>query len=384
MILFYRYIYTFSYLQAREALADQLRMGKEITRKAKISDDESEEDIPSISVEKSDNPWLIGSQSSESKTEITSGYRKLWNNINQGKETKRTMNKDSTISKNQQENVNGFVVTEVNSTAKKIEQQRSNAKTTLQVNERVSHELKETRTRIRGLEDIDTKLLEDTEEYQTNQIFEEMDENVENFSSKWNSHESTEDLNHEKETRSFKNIDPNKFLLVSNAVVLNSSAPTTEMGNEEDDEKDHHRMTLAEAFADDDVIEEFKEEKRKTIDEATPKDIDLTMPGWGDWGGAGIEISEKKRKKFRIKAPPAAKRKDTDKKYVIINEDRNKTMRRQKVSVTLFRFHLHILILLYIARSMIYLFLSDLRLLLNRLYGHLLHRPLSQKPPLVS
>ena len=56
-------------------------------------------------------------------------------------------------------------------------------------------------------------------------------------------------------------------------------------------------MTIAQAFADDDVIEEFQRDKEMDVDRNKPKDIDLTLPGWGDWGGAGIQVSKRKKRR---------------------------------------------------------------------------------------
>ena len=83
------------------------------------------------------------------------------------------------------------------------------------------------------------------------------------------------------------NIDPNKYVTMTTAVHLKSSVPITEEAGEEEDEEEQianqRRMTLAEAFADDDVVDQFDEEKKRIIESNNPKDIDLTLPGWGDW-----------------------------------------------------------------------------------------------------
>jgi U3 small nucleolar RNA-associated protein 14 len=137
----------------------------------------------------------------------------------------------------------------------------------------------------------------------------------------------------ENETELITDIDPFKFISMSGATIIDSSIPVTEEGNEEDeDEEQQRRMTLAEAFADDDVIEQFKEEKKQVVNASTPKDIDLTLPGWGEWGGSGMDISKRKKRKFIIKAPPAPKRRDGNKEHLIINQDKNTIMRRQQVS----------------------------------------------------
>ena len=66
------------------------------------------------------------------------------------------------------------------------------------------------------------------------------------------------------------------------------------------DDEEHiekQRMTIREAFASDDVIEEFRQEKEDIEDRDKPKDIDMTLPGWGEWAGAGIDSSKSKKKK---------------------------------------------------------------------------------------
>ena len=63
------------------------------------------------------------------------------------------------------------------------------------------------------------------------------------------------------------------------------------------DADEQQRMTIAQAFADDDVIDEFRQDKREDIDKNKPKDLDLSLPGWGSWGGAGLKIPKKKKQR---------------------------------------------------------------------------------------
>ncbi len=56
-------------------------------------------------------------------------------------------------------------------------------------------------------------------------------------------------------------------------------------------------MTIAAAFADDDVIEEFSAEKSAIRDREKVKNIDLTLPGWGEWGGDGMQVSKRKKRR---------------------------------------------------------------------------------------
>ena len=78
------------------------------------------------------------------------------------------------------------------------------------------------------------------------------------------------------------------------------------------------------AFAGDEVVADFTKEKRQTIKDEEEKTIDMTLPGWGTWTGAGITKKQEKRNKGKVlvKEPGIAKEKRQDAKLerVIINE----------------------------------------------------------------
>lgn len=117
-------------------------------------------------------------------------------------------------------------------------------------------------------------------------------------------------------------IDLNKAMSISSN-VLNS---------EDEDENDgpETRMFLQknlilEAFAGDDVVSEFQEEKRKIAEDEDDKTEDLTLPGWGGWAGA--DVTQAPKKKFVRKVDGVVqkdKRRDKDLKNVIVNETLNK------------------------------------------------------------
>ncbi len=69
-----------------------------------------------------------------------------------------------------------------------------------------------------------------------------------------------------------------------------------------------------------------------------PKNIDLTLPGWGDWGGHGLAVSKRKRKRFTIRAPPAPKRRDENKAHLILNVDKESGVRAHQVTSVPFPF----------------------------------------------
>jgi len=58
---------------------------------------------------------------------------------------------------------------------------------------------------------------------------------------------------------------------------------------------------VALAFAgDDDIVAEFAAEKEKITERERPKDIDLRLPGWGEWSGPGIKPSQRRKKRSAI------------------------------------------------------------------------------------
>ncbi|CAH00618.1 Utp14p [Kluyveromyces lactis] len=82
---------------------------------------------------------------------------------------------------------------------------------------------------------------------------------------------------------------------------------------------------IADAFAGDDVVSKFEEEKRRVAVDEDDKEEDVTLPGWGDWAGAGAET--KRKRKFIKKTKGVVekdKRRDKSLKNVIINERVNK------------------------------------------------------------
>ncbi|CAG8795936.1 16578_t:CDS:10 [Gigaspora margarita] len=84
------------------------------------------------------------------------------------------------------------------------------------------------------------------------------------------------------------------------------------------------RELVARAFANDNVVEEFESEKQAIIEEDMPKEIDITLPGWGTWGGKGVKPSKNKKKIIAKPLPgegiDVKKRQDAKLKHVIINE----------------------------------------------------------------
>ncbi|XP_052808908.1 U3 small nucleolar RNA-associated protein 14 homolog A-like isoform X1 [Mya arenaria] len=128
-------------------------------------------------------------------------------------------------------------------------------------------------------------------------------------------------------------IDPNKLFTMSTRMKQVGSAPDLiDDGETELDPEEQQRLTIAQAFADDDVIDEFSQEKDALADAGKPQDICLHMPGWGEWGGDGVKVNRRKRKRLTIKAPPPLPRKDQHLGHVIISEKKNEAVKKHQVS----------------------------------------------------
>lgn len=108
-----------------------------------------------------------------------------------------------------------------------------------------------------------------------------------------------------------------------------------------EDEKLDQRGLIKEAFAGDDVVSDFLKDKRKQEDAGKPKVVDLTLPGWGEWGGQGLKPSRKKRRKFRIKSAPPPPRKDHNMHSIIISEQKTNSFSIHQVNSLPFPFQNH-------------------------------------------
>ncbi|XP_007085501.1 U3 small nucleolar RNA-associated protein 14 homolog A isoform X1 [Panthera tigris] len=135
-------------------------------------------------------------------------------------------------------------------------------------------------------------------------------------------------------------IDLQNLLTTKSPSVKSLAVPMTIEELEDEEERDQKRM-IKEAFAGDDVIRDFLKEKREAVEASKPKDMDLTLPGWGEWGGVGLKPSAKKRRRFLIKTPEGPPRKDKNLPNVIINEKRNVHAAAHQVRVLPYPFTHH-------------------------------------------
>ncbi|GFQ87408.1 u3 small nucleolar RNA-associated protein 14 A [Trichonephila clavata] len=106
-----------------------------------------------------------------------------------------------------------------------------------------------------------------------------------------------------------KNSDFIDMDFISNATVLDSNKPSSvsigdhldevdDADDSMDEEESEGVKNVSEAFADEDIIAEFREDKKVAEEAKVPKELDLFLPGWGSWGGKGINTKDKIRQRF--------------------------------------------------------------------------------------
>ncbi|CCE82469.1 Piso0_002196 [Millerozyma farinosa CBS 7064] len=116
----------------------------------------------------------------------------------------------------------------------------------------------------------------------------------------------------------------------SHGILINSNEYLDINAAENMNDKDRENNTFTqkdlvkEAFAGDDVVSEFQAEKRSVALEEGDKEVDLTLPGWGDWAGVNKKPKKRKIVKKIDGVVQSDKRRDQDLKNVIINEKVNK------------------------------------------------------------
>ncbi len=137
-----------------------------------------------------------------------------------------------------------------------------------------------------------------------------------------------------------RGIELKEVLTKETKVIQVPLAPTIE-DTEDSNEKLDQRGLIKEAFAGDDVISDFLKDKRKQEEAGKPEVVDLTLPGWGEWGGTGLKPSRNKRRRFRIKTAPPPPRKDQHLPSVIISEKRNSSISLHQVNSLPFPFENH-------------------------------------------
>jgi U3 small nucleolar RNA-associated protein 14 len=118
----------------------------------------------------------------------------------------------------------------------------------------------------------------------------------------------------------------------------NAKAAPAKQFQAEDDSDDEENVPVLlknhdlvkRAFAGDEVVQDFEQDKMDTIEDEGEQVIDNTLPGWGSWAGDGVSKKQQKRQKRDLTTVQGVKpqqRKDAKLDRVIINQKRVKKVR---------------------------------------------------------
>lgn len=135
---------------------------------------------------------------------------------------------------------------------------------------------------------------------------------------------------------------PEKSEVTLCKTVQNLDTEMAEVGEDFDDNceiaeiDENQKRVLMEAFADDNVVADFRKDKRAEIKANQSPELNLGLPGWGSWVGGkknSIKKCLKRKRRFIIKMPKPEKRRDENKGFLIINEDLDQEkMKKHQVS----------------------------------------------------
>ncbi|KAJ2335013.1 hypothetical protein GGI00_001580, partial [Coemansia sp. RSA 2681] len=102
------------------------------------------------------------------------------------------------------------------------------------------------------------------------------------------------------------------------------------------------RELVEQAFAEDNIVEaEFAAEKDAAMEDEAPKDLDVTLPGWGSWGGTGVTPAKSKIIRKAAEGSGVLKQNRLDAKMgeVIINQKPAKSANKYFASNLPFPFY---------------------------------------------
>lgn len=147
----------------------------------------------------------------------------------------------------------------------------------------------------------------------------------------------------QKATDDMENINPDDIAKVKGPQHLKTALPDMVYSAGENDfqdyeDMDYHfdeekKLTIAEAFKDDDIVAEFEQEKEDEKKKNGPEEIDLSLPGWGSWSGSGIDPSKQKTKrKLILRFPEPEKRRIDNQGNVVLIENRDDKLKKHLVA----------------------------------------------------
>ncbi|XP_065499204.1 U3 small nucleolar RNA-associated protein 14 homolog A [Caloenas nicobarica] len=356
-------------LEARKAMQEQLAKNKELMQKVQVElpedepGDVPEEDLTSVTIPvgaRGANPWMLGKPSGPvEEPEVQEGLGDIA--VPDAAETEEEMSEEEALLQDfaQKRNVRqqragspegpGADETEavselpgdspIHPICAEEEQASMRLKQPPQAQEDIL--LSEQLRRVQSMEDVDALASEEH--------VEEQEKPMAARSEKPMATRAKKQVQQQEEGRAGNGCakkPPAKKKIISLQAVLAGKpqevqCPSLPMVMEDEEGGSDQRGVITEAFAGDDVVADFRREKRKAEQATKPQPVNLVLPGWGEWGGTGLKPSTKKTKRFMLKPPPAPPRKDQHLPHVIMSEKRNIHAAAHQVSELPFPFERH-------------------------------------------
>lgn len=309
-------------------MEEQLTIGRELTQKQNQSESSESEDDDTVLVKTmEDNPWI----KEKNTDEAFSGYKKFWEEHNKKsvpnkvEENDEESSSESSVDKEEQENsadekhsesqsddenslddLDDLFDEAIDDLTEKVDSKMSKIKPKLleEMNEDDKKmKMKKRKTNPKDadylgfqkkarLADVDVGLNEDEEDDR------EMENGSRNRSKKLL--EEAHKLKKEKESFLQGEINPENFLNVKSKHLI-TAIPKNQNFDEIDDEDEvekiskANKMSLAEAFENDDIVNDFENELEEN--ETSKTAVSSKLPGWGSWSGYGVKEKEQKPKK---------------------------------------------------------------------------------------
>ncbi|XP_008543786.1 U3 small nucleolar RNA-associated protein 14 homolog A [Microplitis demolitor] len=135
-------------------------------------------------------------------------------------------------------------------------------------------------------------------------------------------------------------IDPNNFINAkSKHLNLKTRLPDAS-GNEgdvlddsdEEEQEEIRQNIISEAFVDDDVVNEFKNEKEAEQKKSQVTHLETNLPGWGSWADKNYKTSQRKKRRFITDFNDKTPRKDKAKENLILLDDSHASIKQHQVN----------------------------------------------------
>ncbi|XP_035444011.2 U3 small nucleolar RNA-associated protein 14 homolog A [Spodoptera frugiperda] len=359
--------------EVRQQLADQLAVGRSLTKKLQdnqSSDDEADDEpTPTFTLSQDPfNPWMVQrSDKSNVNAEFDFGYKKfVQNKMNKQKESDDSDSDDNDVSEKDVLNEKLFKkekspspepmeekITIPKANKEKLAGPKSKKGKKAAAKTKAKKPLATSNWDVEIVDDTDNNKPKDNLEYLKlkNQktravIDEELMETSSKTAEGMANKEKDETISElvkaaqtpVQEPAADSNIDPNRFIEVKPKYLNTALSQVENEYDQLDDDQVVPRVNIEEVFEEDDVVASFRQEKEDEINKDKPEDINLTLPGWGAWGGKGVKPQKRKKNRFILKAPPKMPRRDENKGDIIIKEFKDPKLAVHKVKDVPFPF----------------------------------------------